>query len=86
MPDVRPEIAAGMTTDKNRFSFGGSQRHGPFANANGNGAQKFFRGSHGNGNHHDAQRDAASQRRIMVHGPDYQRISHNADDDGRHAI
>ena len=59
---------------------------GRFANHVRHHQQHFFGGARHRGNHHDAQRHAAGERREMFL-PDYdQRIDGNADHDGGHAV
>ncbi len=82
-----------MPRDGRRHDHGGdrpplarAQGHGAFAQGARNRAQELLGAAHSDGNHHDAQREAAGQGGEVLHGHDDQGVGENSDDDGRHAV
>src|ERR1700686_627831 len=68
------------------FPFTGAEGHGGFAQRVRHGAQKFFRAAKGDGNHHQAKSETASECGVLLERVNDQAVSENADDDGGHAV
>jgi hypothetical protein len=86
MPEVRPEMAAGITTEDG-FGFGSAQRHGAFANRFTGTARRnssVVRTAMGIIMMPSAVPPASAEKCFM--GLTTKRIGHNADDNGGYAV
>src|SRR5713226_10257629 len=62
-----------------------AEGHGGLAQSVGHSVKKLFGAAQGDGNHHEAECEAAGKRGEMLEGQDNEAVSKNADDNGGHA-
>src|SRR5260370_4551560 len=79
-------IRSGDDDSGNRLPFAGAEGHGAFSESVWDGAKKFFGAAQGDGNHHQAQSEAAGECGVLLERVNGKAVSKNADDDGGHAV
>src|SRR5579872_7203144 len=86
--NCRENASIGRRDDNcvDRLPFAGAERHRAFPERVGNSAHEVFGAAQRDGNHHDAEGDAAGERGEMFERQNDERVSEDADDDRRHAV
>src|SRR6266581_1439369 len=79
-------ISSGDDDSGNRLPFAGAEGHGAFSESVWDGAEKFFGAAQGDGNHHQAESEAAGECGVLLERVNGKAVSKNADDDGGHAV
>src|SRR5260370_33312033 len=79
-------ISSGDDDSGNRLPFAGAEGHGTFSESVWDGAEKFFGAAQGDGNHHQAQSEAAGEGGVLLERVNGKAVSKNADHNTGHAL